>query len=84
MIITRCSTLQAIFHDLGKGSSYGASATRFDKLFPSIIGGGAGGCPVFVFGISPNLYVDDTASSPFFALPILSNDDENALSEEDF
>lgn len=31
------------------------------KLLPKIDGGGAGGCPVLVFGISPALYVEDEA-----------------------
>ncbi len=59
VIITRCSHLQKIFKDLGKGSSYGASTTHMEKLLPRIYGGGGGGCPLLVFGISNNLYVED-------------------------
>lgn len=59
VIITRCSDLQEIFRRLGRGESYGASTTHFDKLKPRIVGGGAGGCPVLAFGISQSLYVDD-------------------------
>lgn len=59
VIITRCSNLQEIFQRLDKGSSYGASTTHMSKLLPRIRGGGAGGCPLLVFGISQDLYVED-------------------------
>ncbi|MBM3188750.1 MAG: restriction endonuclease [Chloroflexi bacterium] len=58
VIITRCDELQDIFNRLGKGSSYGASTTHMSKLLPRIEGGGGGGCPILVFGISPRLYVE--------------------------
>ena len=60
IIITRTDDLQSIFESIGRGSSYGASTTHMSKLLPKIDGGGAGGCPVIVFGISPALYVVDT------------------------
>ena len=60
VIITRCDELQEIFNDLGKGSSYGNSTTHMSKLLPRLEGGGGGGCPVLVFGISKSLYVDDS------------------------
>lgn len=56
IIITRCSELQTIFNNLGKGSSYGASTTHMSKLLPRIEGGAGGGCPILVFGITPKLY----------------------------
>jgi len=56
VIVTRCSELQTIFKSLGKGDSYGNSTTHMQKLAPRIIGGGGGGCPILVFGISPLLY----------------------------
>lgn len=59
VIITRCDNLQEIFADLGRGSSYGASTTHMSKLLPRIDGGGGGGCPILVFGITKNLYVED-------------------------
>jgi len=59
VIITRCSHLQDIFDQLGKGSSYGASTTHLEKLLPRLRGGSGGGCPVIAFGISRSLYVDD-------------------------
>lgn len=58
VIVTRCSDLQAIFNRLGKGSSYGNSTTHMSKLIPRIEGGGGGGCPILVFGISSKLYVE--------------------------
>lgn len=59
VIVTRCDSLQAIFKGLNKGSSYGNSTTHMSKLVPRLEGGGGGGCPVLVFGISDALYVDD-------------------------
>lgn len=60
VIITRCDDLQAIFNALGRGSSYGASTTHMSKLLPLLYGGGAGGCPVLVFGMSSKLYVGES------------------------
>lgn len=57
VIITRCDELQDIFDELGKGDSYGASTTHLSKLLPRIEGGGGGGCPILVFGISRKLYI---------------------------
>ena len=59
IIVTRCDELQHIFNELGRGSSYGASTTHLSKLLPKIEGGGGGGCPILVFGISTKLYEDD-------------------------
>ena len=59
LIVTRCAHLQDIFDKLGKGSSYGNSTTHMDKLLPRLEGGGGGGCPVLVFGMSNKLY-DET------------------------
>ena len=59
VIITRCDELQGIFDQLGKGTSYGSSTTHMGKLLPRIQGGGGGGCPILVFGITRRLYVDD-------------------------
>jgi hypothetical protein len=56
IIITRCDELQAIFDGLGRGKSYGNSTTHMSKLLPRIEGGGGGGCPILVFGITRNLY----------------------------
>jgi len=59
VIITRCDELQAIFNALGRGKSYGMTTTHMSKLRPKLDGGGGGGCPVLVFGISKKLYVED-------------------------
>ncbi|WP_282009032.1 BglII/BstYI family type II restriction endonuclease [Brevundimonas aveniformis] len=62
VIITRCTELQRIFDDIGRGSSYGSSTTHLDKLLPRLEGGGGGGCPVVVFGIKRDAYVDDRST----------------------
>jgi len=59
IIITRCDDLQDIFNDLGRGHSFGASTTHMSKLLPKIEGGGGGGCPLLVFGITKKLYAKD-------------------------
>lgn len=59
VIITRSDELQEIFDSLGRGASYGSSTTHMSKLIPRIDGGGGGGCPILVFGISKKLYLED-------------------------
>lgn len=59
VIITRSDHLQAVFDELGRGASYGSSTTHLSKLLPKLDGGSGGGCPVLVFGITRNLYVED-------------------------
>lgn len=59
VIITRCDELQDVFVELNRGGSYGASTTHIGKLLPKIEGGGGGGCPLIVFGISKKLYVEE-------------------------
>ena len=59
IIVTRGDKLQAIFNSLGIGAKYGASTTHMSKLLPRIEGGGGGGCPVLVIGITPALYVEN-------------------------
>lgn len=56
VIITRSSGLQSLFDRLGIGQKYGNSTTHWDKLIPKINGGGAGGCPVLVAGITEACY----------------------------
>lgn len=74
MIITRTSLLQAIFNDIGRGKSYGASTTHMAKLLPRLEGGSGGGCPIAVFGIKPSLYIDDLADpGAFIPLPEIDN-----------
>jgi hypothetical protein len=59
VVITRCDDLQLIFNELGRGSSYGQSTTHMSRLLPRIEGGGGGGCPILVFGISSKLLIED-------------------------
>jgi hypothetical protein len=59
VIVTRADELQDIFDQLGRGSSYGASTTHMSKLLPRLEGGSGGGCPILVFGITKQLYVED-------------------------
>ncbi|MBA4748536.1 MAG: restriction endonuclease [Sphingopyxis sp.] len=59
VIITRCSSLQAIFNALDKGPSYGNSTTHMGKLLPRLRGGSGGGCPIVAFGISEAVYIED-------------------------
>lgn len=59
VIITRCDELQALFNELGRGQSYGASTTHMSKLLPRIEGGSCAGCPILVFGIKKSLYLED-------------------------
>jgi len=59
VIVTRSDELQEIFDQLGKGKSYGPSTTHMSKLLPRIEGGGGGGCPILVFGITNKLYDED-------------------------
>jgi hypothetical protein len=59
VIITRCTELQKIFNQLGRGASFGNSTTHMAKLLPRLDGGGGGGCPVVVFGIRGACYVED-------------------------
>jgi len=61
VIFTRSDELQAIFKELGRGSSYGNSTTHMSKLLPRIEGGGGGGCPLLVIGIKPSLFSEDAA-----------------------
>lgn len=56
VLIVRLTELQALFNELGKGKSYGASTTHWDKLIPKVDGGGAGGCPLLLIGMGMNCY----------------------------
>ena len=56
VIVTRADELQAVFGGLGRGASYGASTTHMSKLLPRVLGGGGGGCPLLVLGITKALY----------------------------
>ncbi|MBV8972671.1 MAG: hypothetical protein JO290_10305 [Sphingomonadaceae bacterium] len=59
IIITRADELRTIFSALGRAASFGESTTHMGKLLPRVLGGGGGGCPLLVLGITRALYVDD-------------------------
>lgn len=59
VIITKSDELSEIFKKLGEWTKYGWSSTWMKKLLPRIEGGGGGGCPVLVFGITKAAYVED-------------------------
>lgn len=58
VIITKSDDLAAVFHALGIWSKYGTTTTWMHKLLPRIEGGGGGGCPLLVFGITRQRYVE--------------------------
>lgn len=57
VIVTRSDELKDIFRELGRYGSYGEATTHMGKLLPKVEGGGAGVCPVVVFGLTKKLYV---------------------------
>lgn len=60
IIVTRATSLEVVLRTVGRATTtYGKATTHTDKLYPKIQGGGAGGCPVLVFGITGGAYVDD-------------------------
>ncbi len=64
VVVTRSTELQkwlqVRYADFDKSKdTFGPSTTHYDKLEPRILGGGAGGCPLLVFAITPAIYVDD-------------------------
>jgi hypothetical protein len=64
IIVTRTTELQkwqqARYVQFNKSKdTFGPSTTHVEKILPRIVGGGAGGCPVVVFGMTDTLYLDD-------------------------
>jgi hypothetical protein len=60
VIVTRATSLGPVLESIGRArTTYGKATTHTAKLYPKIQGGGAGGCPVLVFGITERAYVDD-------------------------
>jgi hypothetical protein len=58
IIITRSTQLNPIFRELNVSKKYGASTTHMGKLLPRLEANRNGGCPVLVFGITPNQIED--------------------------
>ncbi|MDB5227767.1 MAG: restriction endonuclease [Bacteroidota bacterium] len=56
VLVTRSLLLDDLFINLGIRSKYGASTTHIGKLLYRLAAGRNGGCPVLVFGITPNSY----------------------------
>lgn len=56
VIITRGSDLPKLLKPVKK---FAKSTTGLEKLLPRLDGGSGGGCPVLVFAMSNNLYVED-------------------------
>jgi hypothetical protein len=84
VIVTRCSHLQEIFVKHERGDSYGNSTTHMGKLLPKIKGGGGGGCPILVLGISNKLYVDEDTVLPVMPKkPKKKGSDESVVEEDD-
>ncbi|MDX2236111.1 MAG: BglII/BstYI family type II restriction endonuclease [Hyphomonadaceae bacterium] len=77
VIITRSDHLQRTFESLGRGSSFGNSTTHMAKLLPRLDGGGGGGCPVLVFGITDRLLVDDQAN-PIAPVSGIADDEDDS------
>ncbi len=59
VIITKSDHLREIMERLGIWAKYGTTTTWMQKLLPRIEGGGGGGCPILVFGITKKLYMED-------------------------
>lgn len=58
VLLTRSAALNRVFETLGVKNKYGASTTWMGKLLPRLDAGRGGGCPVLVFGITPQLIAD--------------------------
>ena len=56
VIVTRSTTLNPIFRELGVLSKYGASTTHMSKLIPRLESRRQGGCPVLAIGITDRCY----------------------------
>lgn len=52
IIVTKADSMRSIFTQLNIWSKYGTSTTWISKLLPRIEGGGGGGCPILVFGVT--------------------------------
>lgn len=79
VIVTRCDELQQLVVELGRDrGSYGNSTTHMSKLLPRLEGGGGGGCPVVVFGIRREAFVDDRLDpvAPAKVTTVTVGDDE--------
>lgn len=60
ILVTRSATLNPVFAELGVKAKYGASTTWMGKLLYRLNAGRNGGCPVLVFGITPDAIPSDS------------------------
>lgn len=58
ILVTRSAALNPVFAELGVKAKYGASTTWMGKLLYRLNAGRNGGCPVLVFGITPDAISD--------------------------
>lgn len=64
IIVTRGDDLDDVFRPLARAGEISKdkfvdSTTHMGKLLPKVLGGGAGGCPLMVFGITKATYLED-------------------------
>lgn len=61
IIVTKSDDLKPLLENFPKEvrDKYGSSTTWMGKLIPRIEGGGGGGCPLLVFGMTQKCYEDD-------------------------
>jgi len=61
VIITKSEDLWDVFKGFGEGiiEKFGRTTTWMDKLLPRIEGGGGGGCPILVFGITKAVMMEE-------------------------
>ncbi|MBL7696552.1 MAG: hypothetical protein JNK79_00265 [Chitinophagaceae bacterium] len=58
ILLTRSVGLNPLFKKFGVMQKFGASTTQMGKLLPRLNAGRNGGCPILVFGITPNVFED--------------------------
>ncbi len=56
VIVTKAADLKEPFQELGIWEKYGTSTTWIPKLLPRVEGGGGGGCPILVFGLTKDRF----------------------------
>lgn len=85
VLLTRSTSLNSVFRELGVMKKYGASTTQMGKLLPRLESGRNGGCPVLVIGITQNVIVDspDVETTAHTGDPIIKDDIANTMGDND-
>lgn len=85
VLLTRSTSLNSVFRELGVMQKYGASTTQMRKLLPRLKSGRNGGCPVLVIGITPNVVIDspDVETTAHTGDPIIKDDIVNTMGDND-